>query len=104
MARVTLELWMWMGKELGGDFYSPSEMSSILETDVEDGTDVRTFFNHLADQYPPIAKRVFDRTKKQVYPNVVVTFNNRVIGRNELYDQVLKEGDRVKAVQMYVGG
>ncbi len=104
MARVTLELWMWMGKELGGDFYSPSEMSSVLETEVEDGTDVRAFFSRLADQHPPIAKRVFDQAKKQVYPNVVVTFNGRVIGRNELYGQVLKDGDKVRAVQMYVGG
>ena len=104
MARVKLELWMWMGKELGRDFYSPSEMSSILETEVEDGTVVRAFFNHLADHYPPIAKKVFDRTNNQVYPNVVVTFNDRVIGLNELYNQILKDGDKVKVVQMYVGG
>jgi len=95
---------MWMGKELGGDFYSPSEMSSILETEVEDGTDVRVFLNHLADQYPAISKRVFDRAKKQVYPDVAVTFNDRVMGLNELYNEVLKDGDRVKAIQMYVGG
>jgi len=104
MAHVTLEFWMGMGKELGGDFRSPSQLSSILETEVEDGIPVTALFHHLADRYPPIGEKVFDREKNQFYPSVVVTFDDRVIGLKELHEKSLKDGDRVKVVPMYVGG
>jgi molybdopterin converting factor small subunit len=104
MARVTLEFWMGMGKELGGDFRSPSQLSSILEIEVEDGIAVTILFHHLADRYPPIGERVFDREKSRFYPSVVVTFNDRVTGLKELHEKILKDGDKVKVVPMYVGG
>ena len=95
---------MWMGKELGSDFQSLSEMGSVLETGVESGTAVRAFFRGLSGQYPPIGKKVFSRETNQFYPDVVVTLNDRVIGLNELYDRILREGDKLKVVPMYVGG
>jgi len=104
MVRVRLEVWMWMGKDLGSDFQSLSEMGSVLETGVEGGTAVRAFFRGLSGLYPPIGQKIFSRETDQFYPNVVVTVNDRVIGLNELYERVLLEGDKIKVVPMYVGG
>lgn len=102
--RVTIELWMWLGKRLDGEFRSPSEMRSVLTTEVEEGTQVKTLFDHLSETYPPIAEKVFDRTVKHFHPNVVVLFNDQVINQAELDQKVLTEGDYVKVVPMYVGG
>lgn len=104
MARVTVEFWMGMGKALGGEFRSPSEISSVLETEVEEGISVRTLFSKLADRYSPVREKVFDRTKNQFHPSVVVTYNERVIGLKELHEKILKDGDRLRVVPMYVGG
>ena len=104
MARVTLEFWMGMGKALGEDFRSPSEISSILETEVEEGISVATLLGCLADRYPPVGEKVFDRKKNQFYPSVVVTFNEKVIGFKELHEKILKDGDKVRVVPMYQGG
>lgn len=104
MARVKIELWMWLGKVLGEDFQSPSEMRSILETDVGEGTAVKALFDRLAEKYPPVGEKVFNRTTKRFYPNVVVLFNDQVIGLNELHEKILKEDDHVKIVSLYVGG
>ncbi len=104
MARVKIELWMWFGKVLGGDFQSPSQMRSILETDVEEGMAVKVLFDRLAESYPPVGEKVFNRTAKGFYPNVVVLFNDQVISLNELHEKILKEGDHLKIVPLYVGG
>jgi molybdopterin converting factor small subunit len=104
MVRVTLEFWMGPGKDLGGDFRSLSELSSILETEVEDGIAVTALFQRLAGRYPPISEKVFDREKNEFYPSVVVTLNERVIGLKELYEKHLSEGDKITVVPMYVGG
>jgi aldehyde:ferredoxin oxidoreductase len=61
MIRVQVELWMWMGDELGEGFRSSSDMRSILEVDAEDSTTVRDLFADLADRYPSIDEKVFDR-------------------------------------------
>ena len=45
-----------------------------------------------------------DREKSRFYPSVVVTFNDRVTGLKELHEKILKDGDKVKVVPMYVGG
>ena len=104
MVRVRLEVWMWMGKDLGSDFQSLSEMGSVLDAGLEGGTSVRAFFRGLSSQYPPIGQKIFNRETDQFYPNVVVTLNDRVIGLNEVYDRILQEGDKIKVVPMYVGG
>lgn len=104
MIRVKVELWMWLGKELGGDFQSPSEMCSILETNVEEETLVKMFFYDLASRYPAIGEKVFNRETMRFYSNVFVVFNDQVIGLNELHEKVLQEGDKMRVVPMYVGG
>ncbi len=104
MVRVRLEIWMWMGKDLGSDFQPLSEMGSVLDAGLEGGTTVRAFFRGLSGQYPPIGQKVFSRETDQFYSNVVVTLNDRVVGLNELYDRILQEGDKIKVVPMYVGG
>ncbi len=103
MARITLEFWMGMGETLGGEFRSPSEISSVLETEVAEGISVTTLFCKLADQYSPVREKVFDRTKNQFHPNVVVTYNDRVIGLKELHEKILKDGDKLRVVPMYHG-
>lgn len=102
MVRVKVELWMWLSKELGQDFESPSDMRSILQTSVEDGTTVRKLFEDLAVRYRPISEKVFKDHSFSQY--VVVIINDRITSTVELYDRILEEGDKVTVLPMYVGG
>jgi sulfur carrier protein ThiS len=102
--RVTLELWMWLGKELGEDFRSVSDMCSVLKKEVAEGTTVKELFADLAGAYPPIGEKIFDREKKVFNSNVIVMFNERVIASKELHERILKEGDHLRVMPIYVGG
>jgi molybdopterin converting factor small subunit len=104
MNRVTIEIWLWLGKELGGDFESPSEMRSIREEGVEEGTTMKQLLDNLAGRYPPIAQYVFDTKAKKFLPHIVVNYNDRVISPHIVHDQVLKDGDKVTILPVYVGG
>jgi len=103
---IKVELWMWLGKELGGDFQSPSEMRSLTEMDVEEGITVQTLFDHLADRYPVIGKKVFSRENKKFYPNlsVILSSKDEVIHPHNDENSVLKDGDKIKVLPIYVGG
>jgi len=104
--RVQVELWLWLNKELGGDFQSPSEMRSVTEMDVENGTTVRNLFDLLADRYPVIGEKVFNRENRKFYPNlsVILTSRDEVISPYSGEDSVLKDGDKIKILPIYVGG
>ena len=104
MSRVTIELWLWLGSELKGDFETPSEMRSVREEEVEEGTTILQLLDHLARRYPAIARKVFDREAERIYPHIVVNYNDRVISPYVVYDQVLKEGDKITILPMYAGG
>ena len=104
MNRVTIELWLWLGKELGSDFESLSEMRSKKEEEVEEGTTIRQLLDDLARRYPPIAQKVFDLKESRLYPHVVLNYNDRVISPYIVHGQVLKDGDRITILPMYVGG
>jgi sulfur carrier protein ThiS len=104
MNRVKIELWMWLGKELGADFRSVSEMCSVLEKEVQDGTAVKDLFAELAEKYQSIGEKVFNKEKKLFNPNVIVMFNDQVISLKELHERILKEGDKLKVMPIYVGG
>jgi molybdopterin converting factor small subunit len=104
MARVKLEIWMRLGKELGKDFDALSEMCSIREEEVKDGITVRDFFNDLANRYEPVRKKILGRGRSSFYPDVVVTLNDRVISPSELFNRVLKDGDKITVLPMFAGG
>ena len=104
--RVQVELWLWLSKELGGDFQSPSEMRSVTEVDVEKGTTVKNLFGRLADRYPVIGQKIFDRQNGKFYPNlsIILTSKEEMIRPYSGEDSVLKDGDRIKILPIYVGG
>lgn len=102
--RVTIELWLWLGKEIKEDFVSLSEMRSLREENVEEGITIREWLDRLAARYPPIAKKVFDPQEKRLYPYVVMTYNDHVISPYEVYDKILKDGDKITVLPMYMGG
>jgi molybdopterin converting factor small subunit len=105
MIGVTVELWMWLGKEIGGDFKSPSEMRSILEIGVENGITIKRFFDNLADRYPLIGEKIFKRENKTFFSNVVVVLNDRVISPyTKVYEKVLEDGDKITILPIYTGG
>ena len=104
MSRVTVELWLWLGEELGRDFTSPSPMRSIREEGVEQGMTIRGFLEDLAKRYPPIARAVFDLNTGRVHSHVVVNYNNRVISPHIVHDQLLDDGDMITILPMYMGG
>jgi molybdopterin converting factor small subunit len=104
MNHVTVEIWLWLGKELEGDFESPTEMRSIKEECVEEEATIGQLLDHLAKCYPPIARHVFDMQVKKLSPNVVVIYNDQVISPHIVHEQVLKDGDKVKVLPIYSGG
>lgn len=104
MYRVTIELWLWLGNELQGDFESPSPMRSLREEKIEEGTTIRQLLNLLARRYPPIAREVFNLETQGLSPYLVVNYNGRVISPYIVYDQILKDGDQITILPMYVGG
>jgi molybdopterin converting factor small subunit len=104
MNRVTIELWLWLGNELGKDFESPSKMRSIKEEKVEEGTTIWQLLDNLASHYPLIAQKIFDIKERKLFPHVVINYNDRVISPHIVYDQVLRDGDRITILPMYVGG
>jgi molybdopterin converting factor small subunit len=93
---------MWLGKELGEDFESPSNMRSVLETVVEDETSVGQLFEDLADRYRPIGEKVF--RDRSFVPHVVVIINERVVSVYGLCDRGLQDGDQITVMPVYAGG
>ncbi len=104
MHRVTIELWLWLGEELKDDFQSPSETRSIREEFVEEGTNVRDFLHSLATRYEPIRRQVFDVGKSELRPEVIGTYNERLLRADDFYGRSLSEGDKIIIMQMYTGG
>jgi len=104
MISVTVEFWLWMGKELSEEFLSPSEMRSVLKRSVEDGTTIGELFTQLANRYHPIGDKIFDSEKRVFYQHLVVTMNNRVTSPSDLCERVLKDDDKVTVLPMYMGG
>ncbi|GAJ00271.1 unnamed protein product, partial [marine sediment metagenome] len=94
MNHVTVEIWLWLGKELGEDFKSLSEMRSLKEESVEEGTTIRQLLGSLARCYPTIAQNIFDPRVKEVYSHVVVNYNDQVISPYVVHKQALRNGDK----------
>lgn len=104
MNQVTIELWLWLGKELEEDFESLSQMRSIKRVWVEEGATIKQLLNRLATRYQAIAERVFDQEEERLHFDVVLTYNDRVISPYEVYNRVLKDGDKITILPMYAGG
>jgi len=104
MPKVSVEFWTWMGKDLGADALSPSEMRSVLGVVVEHGTTARMLLDRLAKENPRVAEKVFHRERQRLYPQVVAILNDRVVREADLYDAVLSDGDRITVLPQYVGG
>lgn len=104
MNRVTIELWLWLGRELGDDFESPTPMRSLKHEGVAPGTTIRGVLERLAARYPAIGRVVFDMKTKNIHPHVVVNYNDQVISPHVVQDQILKDGDKITILPMYVGG
>lgn len=104
MSRVTIELWLWLGGELREDFESLSEMRSKREEKVKEGTTIRELLCYLAKRYHPIAREVFDLKKNKVYSHIIVNYNDRAINPHTVHDQILRDGDRITILPMYMGG
>ena len=103
---IHVEIWMWLGEELGSDFQPLSSMRSAKEMDVEEGVTVSQLLDRLAARYPPIRKKIFNREKKSLYPNlsVIGTHDGQVISPFQVENTALKDGDKITVLPLYVGG
>ena len=103
---VRVELWMWLGGELGSDFQPLSEMRSCKEMDVEEGLTVIQLFDRLAAQHPFIAEKVFDRKSQKFFPNlsVIVTEDGQVISPFNIEENVLQDECKITVLPYYAGG
>ncbi len=102
MVRVTIQFPMWLGKELGPEWVSPTDVRATMTTEIPEGTKVRQFLGSLADRYPPIREKIFP--DHQLAPYVVATLNGRGLDRNELLETVLSESDVITILPIVVGG
>ena len=102
LAHVKTEFWMWLGKELGPDFESPTDMRAALETDVENGTTVQQLFEEIAEKYPVVREKIYPDHQLGQY--IVATLNYKGMNRAELLERVLQDGDVVTVLPIYVGG
>ncbi len=102
MVNVRVEFWMWLGNELGPEFESPTDMRASLQIQLDEGTTVRALFEQLAETYPIVRDRVF--SDHQLGQYVVATLNHLGMNREDLYGKVLRDGDVVTVLPIYVGG
>ena len=101
MVRVKIEFWMWSSKEAGPDFESTADKRVALSLCVADGTIVRALFEDL-ERYPLVKQDIF--SGGHFHPEINLALNSLVMGHDELYDQVLTDGDTISVLPMYVGG
>ena len=102
--KVTVELWLWLGKELGQDFKSLSSMRSELEIKLEEDTAIGKLFDQLAKNYPVIGEKVFNRENQKFNGNIVITLNEQVISPHKVYEIKLKGRDKITVLPVYTGG
>jgi molybdopterin converting factor small subunit len=104
--RIQVELWLWLNKELRGDFQFPSEMRSFGELELEEGLTVIQLIDRLAAQYPIIGEKIFDRGKGNLFPNLslIVTQNGQIVSPFNMEKSVLKDGYKVAVLPLYAGG
>jgi molybdopterin converting factor small subunit len=102
MPRVRTEFWMWLGKDLGPDFVSPTDMRASLQTEVQEGTTVEALLEQIAGRYPVVREKLF--TDGQLSQYVVATLNYKGMNREELLARELGDGDILTVLPIYVGG
>ncbi len=102
MAKVRVEFLMWLGKDVGPDFVSPSNSRATLECVLEEGTTLRQLFEGLAEKYSVIRERIF--SDHQLKHNMVLTVNGKAVRHSELYGRVMEDGDVVSLLPIYRGG
>ena len=71
---------------------------------MEEGTTIRQLLDDLAGRYSPVARHVFDRKVKSVYPEIFVIYNDRVISPHVVHEQVLGDGDKITVLPVPIGG
>lgn len=104
MINVKIEVWLWLGRELGGDFRSPSKMRSEMTIKLPNGATIASMFDRLAQDYPAFGAKVFDRQSQRCHANLMVMLNDRALSADNIDDQVLQEGDKVMVTPLYAGG
>ena len=104
MNRVTVELWLWLGNELKGEFSSLSEMRSVREEVIEEGTSIGDLLHSLGNRCLPIRQHVFDTLRKKLDPNVFLIYNDQVLPADMVLQRVLKGGDKITIMPLYTGG
>ena len=102
--RVRVELWLGLGKREAEAAGLGSGMCARLDLEPEEGTTVRELFGQLAEQYRPVAEHIFDAGAREFRPDVLVTVNERIVGRTEVCCVRLKDGDKLAVFPLQIGG
>jgi molybdopterin converting factor small subunit len=101
---VRVELWLGLGRKEAEAAGLGSGMCARLDLEAEEGTTVRELFGQLAGRYRPVAEHMFDDETGEFRPDVLVTVNDRIVGRTEVCDVALLEGDKVAVFPLQIGG
>jgi len=102
MVHVRVEFWLQSGsgKEWGPDFESLADRRPTLNLSLADGTTVRALFEDL-ERYPVVRRHIF--SDHAFHSDLTLTLNSQVMGFDELYGQVLGDGDKISVLPMYAG-
>ena len=93
---------MWWRRELGEDFQYPTDMRSVLELEVEDGTTGGKLFEKMAERYGPVQERIIP--DHRFSSCVVFLMNGQFITADDLYQRILGNGDEITVLPAYSGG
>jgi molybdopterin converting factor small subunit len=104
MIAVTVEIWLGLGRELGRDFESISEIRSRKKEFVVEGTRIQDLLESLSRRYPLVAEKIFSPKDKVAYPDIVIHYNDHVISPHVVLKEIVKEGDKITILPVYAGG
>ena len=104
MLRISVSLWLWLQEGLDGNFTFPSSMRADINLELTEGACVRDALACLSGRYPVIDQKVYSRNADRLNPNVKLIINKKVYPEGGVLDKVLKAGDNLRVIPIYVGG
>ena len=76
----------------------------VFEERMEENSTLKDLLNELAAAFEACGEVLFDLQAQQIYPNVRVVINGRLLIPLEEMDLRLRDGDRIVFLPAYAGG
>lgn len=100
MAKVKLIIRPWLSTMMGSDSSAPIS----LDEETDGHPTVAGVLLGVAERNKIFGEVVFDETKKDLSGRINVALNNRLLGRHQDLDTVVKDGDVLMLFPAFEGG